>query len=452
MTTTLFLGAHLLLALLGGAAAFHPQARALHLPARLGLGFLTGGLLLALEATAFSALGIPWGRWRLGLPLFLLALALGIWWRRLPARPAAGAAGPSRRAAFAAAGLAALGLLHFFLSLATTRATSIDFLYHWGVKAVWFAQARAIDGGLLGWEFFAHGVPDYPPLVPIVQAWGVIWSGRMPWNGALLASGLWLVASVPLVHAFLACRLAPSVAAAVTAFWTAALSVSLAHSYSGGNAEAPLLAFATLAAVALLVEPRADRPGRLLPALALAGAAFTKVEGLVAAAALAVGTLARDLHEGRSRPFAGVVPLVAAPVAAIGLWFLFQRQAGLPVGFGSRQAILGHSGLLGLRWENLPAIAAASLGHLTAGNWGLSWLLPLTLLAVALARRHPIAPLLPGLAHLAALFGVTALDYLGYPEPPVELIGWTLPRISQPALSVLILTAAVAQGKRAPET
>ena len=152
---------------------------------------------------------------------------------------------------------------------------------------------------LLRSPLFAHAVPDYPPLVPILQAWTALFTGDFSWRLIPATSLLWVVAAAPLLLELLRERLSDDTATAVTAFWLSAISISLAHSFSGGIAEAPLVFFETLAVAALLTEEPGRPPSRFLPAVLLAGAALTKVEGSVAVVLIVGGTLVRDLSTPR---------------------------------------------------------------------------------------------------------------------------------------------------------
>ena len=134
----------------------------------------------------------------------------------------------------------------------TERATSVDYVYFWGVKAARFAAARGVDPVLLGWPFFFHAVPSYPPLVPIVEAFPAMLAGEMAWRTGPLAALFWLVAALPVVWFALRRRLPADGAAAVAAFWTVAVGLSIVWSFSGGNGEAPLLFFLTVAGATLL--------------------------------------------------------------------------------------------------------------------------------------------------------------------------------------------------------
>lgn len=439
----LYLTAHLSLVLLGGCAAFHPSVRALSTAARLAVCFGTGGILLTLEGLLFSALGIPWSVAALALPLLAGTVVAG--WK---AGGQTQAQAPERRAGerpvgtagwvtAAAASVTFLATIHLVASLVTSRSTSVDYLFFWGVKAVHFAQARGIDVELLKWPFFVHGVPEYPPLVPVVQAWGILLAGEMPWRRAgPLASAAWFLAALPIVFAMLRRRIGANPAAAVTAFWSVALAVSLSVSYSGGNAEAPLLFYETVALVALLTESRgAPASDRWLPAMALAGAALTKVEALPATAFLIFGTLLRDRLDGRTGILRRAALLLLMPAAAVASWFGFQLLSGLPVGYR------GHGRLLELHPEHLASIGREMFRNLGAGTYGIAWGVPALVLIVFWRRAWEA---LPALATAAGILAFLAFDYLHDAADPWERIGWTLPRVSQPALSALILGAALA--------
>lgn len=433
--SVLYLLAHAGLVLLGAPAAFHPAVRGLGVAARIAAAFGAGAILLTVEALLFSMVGIPWSIAALAAPPLVLAAVAT---RTVGKGPSSAAS--ARPAGWVAllSGLAlALGALHLVVCLLVARSTSMDYLFFWGVKAVHFADARGIDVELLRWPFFAHGVPEYPPLVPIVQAWGVLFAGEMPWRRAGPASSaLWFFAALPLLFALLRRRIGDSAATAVTGFWGAALAVSLAYSYSGGNAEAPLLFFETVAGLSLITESRDDPPSsRWLAAVALAGAVLTKVEGVPATAFLVLGTLARDRLEGRPGVLRRAKAIIILPALALACWFGFQLFSGLPVGYR------GHGKLTVLHWEHLGSVAANMLKNLGAGTAGIAWIFPLVVLLVSWKRLGPVLPALSAAAGLLLFF---AFDYLHDAGDPWERIGWTLPRVSQPALSLWIVAAGVA--------
>jgi len=432
MTSLRFLVALLAVPVLGAGAAFHPSLRRYGALARAGAALALGTVALTLTALALTLAGIAWTLPALAAPPLAASLILGVAWSRVPA-PAHRAFRPSTGVAAAAGTAAGLSLLLLAWTFLAAEATSVDLLFFWGVKAARFAQARGIDTWLLGWPYFSHAVPEYPPAVPVVLAWAALAAGRMPWRLVPVTSLLWLAAALPLLVGLLRRRLTDDAAAAVGAFWVAALGASLAHSVSGGNAEAPLLFFESVAVAALLVED--DGEGRFLPALMLAAAALTKVEGSVAALLVVAGAAARDALAGRRRVLVRAAALLAPAVLAVAAWFFFQSRSGLEVGYRS------HGGLLTLRTEFLPAILVSGLSALQAGTFGLSWAIPIVLLAAA---RPALGRLLPALALVLGLFAFLAFDYMHDTADPSERIGWTAPRVLQPALSACILAAGLA--------
>ena len=430
----LFAVGHLLLVPLGAGLAFHPSLRRQSLPVRLSAALAAGAVGLTVEALALTALGIRWTPALLGTPLLVISATLAWRWSRADAAPDGRASRATPRgAAFALASAASLlAIAHLSASLVTERATSVDYVFFWGVKAARFAAARAVDPVLLGWEYFFHAVPSYPPLVPVVEALPAMLAGGMPWKTGPLAALFWLVGALPVVWAALRRRLPDDGAAAVAGFWTAALAVSLVWSFSGGNGEAPLLFFLTVAGATLLAEQTGD--ARVLPAVALAGAALTKVEGLVGAALLVAGVALRDRLAGRPRAIALGAALGTAPAAAVLLWFGFQRAVGLPAGYA------GHGFFFDLHFENLGRILSAALENLSAGTAGLSWIFPAAVLLLARPRRDA----LPALAVAAGTLAFLVFDYLHDAGDPSLRIGWTLPRVTQPGLSLWILAAGMA--------
>jgi hypothetical protein len=437
----LFLAAQAGLALFGLPAAFHPSLRGEPLSARATAAFGAGAVALTVEATLFSIFGIRWTVPSLALPLLAGSVGLSIVWSRRRGSVETRRA-PMRAVAAAALAVIGVAIVHIVLSLGTARATSTDFALFWGVKGARFAAAGGIDATLLGGPFSHHLVPDYPPLVPITLAWSALFAGGLPWQIAPVGSAIWVVAAVPLVFAFLRRRVSPSLAAAVTAFWAAALAVSMVHSGSGGNAEAPLLFFESVALAALLGEDRTDSRSRFVAALALMGAALTKVEGSVAVLLVLIGVAVRDRFEARPDPLRRLVPLAAAPLFGVALWFAFQVSHGLPVGYRT------HGGLFAIHFRFLAQVLSGMVARLEAGTGWLAWLVPLALLTAGRPRNR--FELAPAWSVAVGLLLFSLFDYLHDVTDPSVRIGWTLPRISQPALSAWILAAGVASSPARP--
>lgn len=445
MKHVLFVGSFAALPLLGFGAAFQPSIRALSLTSRIVAALAMGSVLLTVVAVFLSTVQIPWNILTLSVPC--LAVSVGLW-RFWNARPKIQRKPLNASTVVAAFAISAAGLAvgHLTWSLVTAGATSMDFLLFWGVKAARFAEARAIDGALLRWPFFSHAVPDYPPAVPVVQAWSALWAGELSWRTVPITASLWATCATALLLDLLRKACSDNLAVAVAGFWLTSLAVSLAHSYSGGNAEAPLLFFETLAVAALLVEPAEGRPDRFLAGLMLVGAVLTKVEGSVAALLIAAGVLVRDLADPRRRRPDGTLSqfkrtgrLLLGATAGLSGWFLFQAVYGLEVGFRP------HGKLLSLQIGFIPEIIPGMVRNLDAGTRGLSWLIPALLLV---AVRPRIRELLPALTLTGGLLAFLVFDYMHDRTSPAERIRWTTPRVTQSALSALILAAGYATGRR----
>jgi hypothetical protein len=426
-----FLIAQAALILLGIGAAWHPSARSLSAPARAAVCFCAGAAGLVVEATVFSLLGIPWSIAGLALPLLILSALAWALWRRRPAPPRLPMTG--RRGVLLASAIAcAVALLYLAVSFFSSSATSVDFLFFWGVKAVKFADARGIDASFLRYPFAIHASLDYPPLVPIVQAWGAMAAGRMPWRAVPLLSALWAAAAIPIVFERGRRRLGDDGAAVLTAFWTVALSVSLVHSHSAGAAEPTIVFFETVAVVWLLTET-AGEP-RFVAAAALCGAALTKVEGLVAALLVVLGVWLRDRSRGTPRPAVRAALLAGSPIAAVGLWFLYQWSRSLEVGYRA------HGDFLTLYLDQAGTVFVALLRNLDSGSFWLPWAFAVLLI---IRRPRQWRSVAPALTLAGGLMAFLAFDYLHDKDDPAERIVWTAPRVTQPALSAAILAAGM---------
>ncbi|HEY6146561.1 MAG TPA: hypothetical protein VIZ69_02650, partial [Thermoanaerobaculia bacterium] len=295
MTTFLDLvAAAFLLVLFGAGPACRLCPRGSSLAGLAGVAYGLGALLLTLESLALSAAGIPWTLATLALPLLALSGALlfaggGL---RETVRPAA-------RLPLGALLAGTLAAMHLAFSLASSAANAVDFVLFYGVKAALFAAARGIPSAVMNHTLFVHAAPRYPPLMPIVEAWGVVVAGKMPWRFAPAISLTWYLAAVAAIGSRLRRRLGPQGGAGVAAYWACAMALSFAWSYSGGDGEAPLVFYVAAAAAWLLTEEPGE--SRLLPSLFLAGAALSKQEGLLAALALTLGLFLRDALERTPR-------------------------------------------------------------------------------------------------------------------------------------------------------
>ena len=411
MTALAYIVAYAFVPLFGLSLASSIDSRS----ARLGFAFLAGALLLTIEATLFTMLGVRWSILGLSLPLII---ASGIvFWRQRPVRPT--------DRSVCATSIIVIACLHFLLSIITTQSINPDYVLFWGTKAVHFAMSRSLDAGYLLSRYAPPRI-DYPPLLPIVQAWGLLFAKQMPWITAAAMSAVWLIAAVPVIN-----WLTGSIHA--TAFWTAAMAASLAFCGSGGNAEAMLVMYISVGAAAIVARRTS------IAAIAFAGAMLTKEEALVTIGAILIGVVIYD------RGIRRAAILAASSAAGASVWFAFQKRFGMHVGYD--RVTLTHT----FHWGNLPTIFREAPKSLAAGCWGLSWLIPLAIIIyIALKSPQRLKDAIPLLVPVPLLFVFFVYLYLQYESSLAMKMWWILPRLAQPALSLLILAAAFAAGDRMP--
>lgn len=432
-----FLMPQLLLAALGFGAAFHPAIRSLGLPARFGISFVTGALLLSVEATVFSTIGVLWSVTSLSIPLILLnGLAAWVWTRRDADAEKTIASSPVPPEFWISSlVLSALSLLHLAAGFVTTRYNSVDLVYFWGVKALLFAEHQGIDPEFLRSGFSLHAHPTYPPLYTMTLSWSALVSGGFDWLAAPLTSVVWMVMAIPVLFSLMRRRLERNAALVTIGLWTVVISISLVSSYSGGNAEAPLLVYATVAATAVLIERREGAHSRFLPGLCLAGCVLVKVEGVVVVGLLLAGTILRDLLQRRPQIIRESVFLILPAMIAGATWPIFELVYGLRLSDPLRRMTFE-----AVRYAR--EIFLECLRRLDAGTWGASWIVSLLFLLAKL--RGKFVELLPGLSITFGILAFYLVYYFSHYDNPTLLIGWTLSRISQPALSMLVISAGMA--------
>jgi len=377
--------------------------------ARIGFAFLAGALLLTIEATLFTIVGIRWSWWALALPLVIAAL-----WSPRPAPAGRGDAGVRGIAMT----IIVIAIAHFLFSNLTAQSISPDFVLFWGPKAARFALTHSLDPHFLLSRYPPPRV-DYPPLVPIVEAWGALFTHDFPWITAASMSAIWLLAAVPVIR-----WLTQSWEA--TAFWTAAMCASQVFSGGGGNGEAMLIAFLSVGAAAIVANQTT------IAAIAFAGATLTKEEAFITIGAILVGVAIRNFKQA--------LLLGAASVGSACVWFAYQWRFGLPIGY-ARFETQHH-----FYWSNLPTIFSEAPKSLAAGCWGLAWLIPLAILVTR--SREQLKDVVPLLVPIPLLFAFFVFLYLQYESALAMRMWWILPRISQPPMSLLILAAAFASSDR----
>ena len=176
--------------------------------------------------------------------------------------------------------LAAYGLL-------TARETCADLTYFWGPKGQQFYIAEKIDVAFLAFPHYKLMHPDYPPLLPLVYAFASSVAHGFSWWGALVAMLLLLLATALAFRGLAREAIGDKRAAAYATLLTAVLAYGYARSMVAGAAEPMLLLFETIAVAALTFRD----DGEVIAAIALAGAAWTKIEGAAFVAIVVVAYL-----------------------------------------------------------------------------------------------------------------------------------------------------------------
>jgi hypothetical protein len=430
----LWLASFLLLPVVGAPLLKARAFRGFGLPARAVLSAGVGAVLLSWTMTMFALVRLRWG------PLLVfvaagLAFALRIILRRDEEAllPGEGREGAGRATAFIAHALTVLSLLATLAATIAARSTSPDLLLFWGPKAQQFAAARTIDAEFLSAPYMEYLHVYYPPLVTNVYAFGAMIAGRFPWGAATLTFPLLLAATAIGLTGILRTQATPPRTAATAALATSAIALIGIHASVAGNAE-PFLLFFEILGLTVLVTPIArSTAGKLLAGLLFAGAAASKVEGLVFV--LAAGVLFALIERGAARPFWRTLLLLFVPTAvALGTWLAFGASRRLFSGYQ------GYGSVLEPRFGSLATILSDVGVALWKVGYALPWLVPLVVLLLVPGKNHRV--LLPVLAALA-IAGFLLFTYLTTESIVRLLIAWSAARVLAPVSALLALASGV---------
>ncbi len=434
-------------------------------PARAAPAIVAGALAFYLALSLLTWLGVPWTRWTLaGALAILFALARWASAKRGDSRGTArGEAGEAETAKLGWGDAAAGALVVAFALFAVTLwVTTPDFVYHWGFKAERFALAGAIDLRFLArpWNGGPGIHPDYPNLLPSLDAATAIFAGRFDPGALMLWSAVWFTAILA--------ALRDALRAAGVERWTAQAAIAavaavmatfaLGNSLAGGADW--LLALALAVAVPALCGA-ADDAADLQVGIAAAFAAASKIEGVPLAVFLVAVHLAR-----RSLPMLPMQPTPAAlagggaaaltpralgraalvsglpPAAAIVPWAIEAARHGLFQAGNSGPFDWARRGEI---WRGVRDVASSAPLH--GLPWGLA-LLPL----LALSRRtRPLAAVVAAQAlffawaYLASsidpwLYVLSNGSRLAFQLLPAVLVGAVL--ATEPAIELSAPTAA----------
>jgi len=271
----------------------------------------------------------------------------------------------------------------------------------------------------------------------------------MPWLAVPSLTWVCLTAAAAIIYSVLETRLGARAAAVVACLWYAVLSTTMVTSFSGGNADGPLVLFLSVALVVLLAESDDEPPTlRWLAAIALAGAVFTKSEGAIAASLIVTGTAVRDLVWRRPAVFRRSVSLITPAAATAILWVAVRVAHELPLTDPIREPMFHIS------FDHIGLITRVCTRILVSGVVVVGWLVPLV--SVLVIRRTSLTRSLPGVVTAVGILVFAGTYYLHATGDPLQLIVWTFPRLIQPALSAWILGLGVAvfavTGTREPGT
>jgi hypothetical protein len=300
--------------------------------------------------------------------------------------------------------LGAAGLLGGYLALLGWRSAEPSGLLHADVWNFWLPKAKTIfyfgglDTGVGG--FTSQTSPDYPPLLPALEATTFRFVGRADALALPLAHWVVVVAFVAALAGLLAARVRPAIlwpSLAMLAFMP-----MLGRLIGSSLGDEPLAFSFALAGTcgALWLVGRDPWPA-VLCGLFLAAAALTKNEGLMLGLIL-VAILVLAARGRRLRALA----LVLAPLVSFLAWKAWLWRHGVPGNYAYDFGDLLRPGYLAGRAERLEYGAGELLEELFSTS---KWLLvvPASLVLAAILVR-----VRPALTTLAV--GTTVLAFLGY--------------------------------------
>lgn len=386
---------------IGLVSALRDRARAIA-PGELawiaGAGYLAGAFALTLWMRALSLVGLRFGVTTIAMPLAALSAAL-LWiaWRRERGAIAdatrdamrsllysPGLSGAARTLWIAAIAWLAIRFAMLALEVAWQPLYPWDAWIQWATKArVWYELgylapfARAAEWFQANGAVYFDASPEYPPTVPLLQAWACYALGR--WDDALMNWPFWQVGvALPLATYGGLRRLdVGPLGALAAAFFIASLPLANVHVALAGYADLPLAAFYAIGVLAFLQWHAHRHAGDLLVSLLLLVACTqTKNPGIAWALTVAPALLV-TLMPKRGLALAG-----AGLAGALLLVAVFAQTH--PVVFNYQ-----------LHLDYAPAWSALTESYFLLGNWHLLWYgaVVAALLAWRGLLERPLAPL-----------------------------------------------------------
>jgi hypothetical protein len=282
-----------------------------------------------------------------------------------------------------------------------------------------------------------HLHPNYPPLWPVLLGWGALAAQSMPWLTISSLTWICLTAAAAIIFSTIATSIGSRAAGIVTLLWYGILTTMMLRSFSGGNADGPLLLFLSVALVVIVTERANESPRlRWLAALALAGAVFTKSEGMIATALIVVGTTVRDVMWRRPAVLRRAGALILPALVTAGFWLVVRIAHDLPLSDPIRESAFHVS------FDHIDVIIRVCIRILISGAVLVGWLIPLVTLLIV--GRDRLVATVPGVVTALGILTFAAGYYLHAMGDPLQLIVWTFPRLIVPAMSAWILSLGVA--------
>jgi len=261
-------------------------------PARLGMAFLSGVVIIAVGLTVVGTAGIRFGFISLTGPAVVWLAAAGVAVRLSP-RIGWASLKPAGvgRVAWVLLGLTAVNVT---TAAAYAYKTPISI---YDVTVVWLPKANSIASA--GFDALAHSsYPDYPPLWPLQLYMA---NGSGPW--LKLVPAAYLIATLAVVFGYVRPRVGPAFAAACALAISGVPYIWLPYGVNDLMADVPTMAFVTASTIMLaeyVNHPSGARAA--MTGLACVGVVWVRPEGffhafIVAAVLLAAGVRFRRVRE-----------------------------------------------------------------------------------------------------------------------------------------------------------
>lgn len=238
-----------------------------------GAGYLVGAFLLTLLMRLLSLSGVRFGIIAIALPLIVLGVPLAWLALRMNGRALAAttrsalhalwlppeATGAARIVWLLLLGWLVLRFVLLGLEVAWQPLYPWDAWIQWATKArVWYELGQIVPFARTEAWFAANGAvyfdasPEYPPTVPLLQAWACIALGR--WDDSLMNWPWWQIAVAMALAMYGGLRSigVSALAALIGTFFVASLPLANVHVALAGYADLPLAAYYMASLLALL--------------------------------------------------------------------------------------------------------------------------------------------------------------------------------------------------------